>query len=246
MGEGDFVVRGGYTRSFSRGGLNDFTGVLQRQPRRDHHGHRGTKATTTSARCRCCSAIRRGSDRAAFPTTPTYPMTDVVTQDINGFDPNIQVPYADSWQAGITRSLGKSMALEVRYVGTRGQDGWVTRNYNEQNIVENGFLNEFRLAQANLQANIAAGRGNSFAYAGPNTGTSPLPIFLAHYNAQPAGERRQRRALHRRQLDQRDVPRLPRGAEPESVRVRLDATATQRPGRQPDVPQQLDHRRACR
>ena len=39
-------------------------------------------------------------------------------------------------------------------------------NYNEVNIIENGFLNEFKLAQANLQANIAAGKGSTFAYTG--------------------------------------------------------------------------------
>lgn len=185
MGEGDFVVRAGYTRSFSRGGLNDFTGFYNANP--------GVVLTVTrneaNANLGTTPVLLRDTSRlgpAAFPSTPTYPMTDVVTQDINGFDPNIQVPFADSWQTGITRSLGKSMAIEIRYVGTRSKDGWVTRNYNEQNIVENGFLNEFRLAQANLQANIAAGRGNSFAYFGPNTGTNPLPIFLAHYNAQPA------------------------------------------------------------
>ena len=99
MGDGDFVMRGGYTRSFSRGGLNDFTGFYNANPgvvltlaRSDGNANLGP--------CRCCSATRRGSRRAAFPSTPTYPMTDVVTQDINGFDPNIQVPYADSWQAG--------------------------------------------------------------------------------------------------------------------------------------------------
>ncbi len=58
---------------------------------------------------------------------------------------------------------------------------WVTFNLNETNIVENGFLNEFKLAQANLQSNIAAGRGATFKYAGPNTGTSPLPIYFAYF-----------------------------------------------------------------
>ena len=51
-------------------------------------------------------------------------------------------------------------------------------------IVENGFLEEFRLAQRNLQANIAAGKGNTFAYTGA-PGTSPLPIFLAHFAGIP-------------------------------------------------------------
>jgi hypothetical protein len=180
MGEGDFVVRAGYTRSFSRGGLNDFTGLFNANPGVVIQATRSEAKQNLGA----LPLLLRDTARLgppAFSATPTYPMTDVSSQDINGFDPNIQVPYADSWQAGITRSLGKSMALEVRYVGTRGRDGWVTRNYNEQNIVENGFLDEFRKAQANLQANIAAGRGATFAFTGA-PGTSPLPIFAAHYN----------------------------------------------------------------
>ncbi|HUR21720.1 MAG TPA: hypothetical protein VMZ90_12970, partial [Vicinamibacterales bacterium] len=48
-------------------------------------------------------------------------------------------------------------------------------------LFENGFYDEFKKAQANLAANIAAGRGNTFAYTGV-TGTSPLPIYLAHLN----------------------------------------------------------------
>ena len=35
---------------------------------------------------------------------------------------------------------------------------------NKDNLIENGFLDEFKRAQANLRANIAAGRGNTFAY----------------------------------------------------------------------------------
>jgi hypothetical protein len=78
------------------------------------------------------------------------------------------------------------MAVEVRYVGTRGRDLWRTYNYNELNILENGVLNEFRLAQQNLEANIAAGRGANFRYAGPGTGTNPLPISLAYFSGLPA------------------------------------------------------------
>jgi hypothetical protein len=35
---------------------------------------------------------------------------------------------------------------------------------------------------ANLQSNVEAGRGATFAYMGPGTGTSPLPIYLAHFS----------------------------------------------------------------
>src|SRR6185503_19130190 len=59
-----------------------------------------------------------------------------------------------------------------------------TNDYNELNILENGFLDEFKLAMANMQANNAAGgtRAGSFAYFGPGTGTVPLPIMLAYFN----------------------------------------------------------------
>ena len=76
------------------------------------------------------------------------------------------------------------MALEARYVGTRGVNQWSTLNYNERNVIENGFLDEFKLATKNLQANNIAGgsRAGSFAYFGPGSGTAPLPIYLAYLN----------------------------------------------------------------
>jgi hypothetical protein len=74
------------------------------------------------------------------------------------------------------------MSVEARYVGSRSAGNWRRNNYNELNIVENGFLDEFRLAMTNLQANIASGRGANFRYFGPGTGTSPLPIFLAYFS----------------------------------------------------------------
>jgi hypothetical protein len=66
-------------------------------------------------------------------------------------------------------------------VGTRSRDNWTVLNYNEINVFDNGFIGEFRLAQQNLQANIAAGRGGNFRYFGPGTGTSPLPTMLGYF-----------------------------------------------------------------
>jgi hypothetical protein len=75
----------------------------------------------------------------------------------------------------------------VRYVGTRLVDGTTTENWNEVNWRTNGFFEEFKAAQQNLVANLASGvaaRANSFAYFGPGTGTSPLPIYLAAFTGQ--------------------------------------------------------------
>jgi hypothetical protein len=195
MGDGDFVVRAGYTRAFSRSGLSDFTGPLNANPGVVITGPTTRNETNGNLLVGPAPLLLRNNATLgppAFSDVPVYPILPPVTngygtQSINGFNQNIQVPYADSWQAGITRSLGESMAVEVRYVGTRGFEGWNVLNNNEFNIVENGFLKEFRQAQANLQANIAAGlvgtRG--FAYTGA-PGTAPLPTFAAFFNGVPA------------------------------------------------------------
>jgi hypothetical protein len=130
---------------------------------------------------------------APFALTPAYPLSDIVTEDINLFDSNIKVPYADTWTVGFQRSIGRDMAAEIRYVGTRSRDNWQVLNYNELNIFENGFINEFRAAQANLAAHVAAGCGGtgnacSFAYRGPGTNTSPLPVFLGYLSGANASQ----------------------------------------------------------
>jgi len=174
------VLRGGYALSYNRHGMSDFTGVFGNNPgvalsadRSQSLGNLGPLPLLFRDRSR----LGPGD----FPLTLQTPFTEVVTGDINIFDPNLQVPYADSWQIGLQRAISRNMVVEARYVGTRARDVWTGYNYNELNIVENGFLDEFKLAQANLQANIAAGRGSTFRYFGPGTGTSPLPIFLAYF-----------------------------------------------------------------
>jgi hypothetical protein len=107
--------------------------------------------------------------------------------DLNAFAPEIRVGKGQTWTAGFQRSIGSDMAMEIRYLGTRGTDQWSTLNYNQirgESLIQNGFLDEFKLAMANLQANNAAGgsRAGSFKYFGAGTGTSPLPIYLAYFN----------------------------------------------------------------
>ena len=182
--EGDFVVRGGYNRSYSRPGMNDYTGRLGSNPGlRIVTNRNATLGNLGQAPLLLSETSRLGAP--AFPEQPVYPLVPAITDSINTFDPNLQVPSTDSWSIGVQRGFLRNMAVEVRYVGTRSRDNWATMNYNEFDIVENGFLKEFRSAQSNLAANIAAGRGNTFAYTGA-AGTVPLPVFLAFFNGQPA------------------------------------------------------------
>jgi hypothetical protein len=137
-----------------------------------------------------------------FNENPNYPIAlrPGRADSLNGFAPDLKIGSAHTWTLSLQRSVGRDMAVEARYVGTYGRDQWSQLDYNCQTsnngqctnlrgevLQANGFMNEFRLAMANLQANNAAGgtRSGSFAYFGPNSGTSPLPIYLAYLNGSP-------------------------------------------------------------
>jgi hypothetical protein len=123
-----------------------------------------------------------------FDPTPKFPFIATQTDSVSIYGPEMKIPYVQSWNFGIQRELGKNMALEVRYVGNLSLQALTSFSLNELNYQSNGFFDEFKLAVANLQANMAAGRGNSFKYFGPGTNTSPLPVTLAYFTGAPASQ----------------------------------------------------------
>jgi hypothetical protein len=183
------TIRGGYSEAYNREGFGVFTGVFGLNPGSTLSLTRDA-ATGLVGPGEQWPVLLRESGRifnAGFPETPTFPIAIRANRadSINAFHPDIEVPHARTWTVGVQRALAKDMAMEVRYVGTRGVDQWSELDYNDRNIIENGFINEFKLAMANLQANNAAGgaRLGSFAYFGPGSGTNPLPTYLAYINA---------------------------------------------------------------
>jgi hypothetical protein len=184
--EGETVIRGAYAKAYNRQGIGDYATLYGNNPGGSIIADRSVTNGTLGP---VPLLLRDGSlGPPPFPSTPAYPLTGALSNGANAYDPNIQTPYTHSMSFGVQRELSRSMAIEIRYVGTRNRDGWVINNLNEANVKENGFLDEFRKAQANLQANIAAHRGSSFAYFGPNSGTSPLPIYLAFFSGVPIGQ----------------------------------------------------------
>ena len=112
--------------------------------------HRAGRARRDAGRC-CCArrtgcTPRRSRRRRRFP----IPIRPNRADNINAFHPDIEVASARTWTVGLQRALTKDMAVEIRYVGTRGVDQWSELNYNERNLIENGFQDEFMLAMANL------------------------------------------------------------------------------------------------
>jgi hypothetical protein len=129
----------------------------------------------------------------AFTRTPTefvfpIPMSGFTfTRGHATFDPDVKTPMIKNWSIGYQRELWRDSAIEIRYVGNRGSNLWRLYNFNETNIFENGFLNEFQNAQRNLTINLANGR-TGFANQGL-PGQVALPIFDAAFGplgGQPA------------------------------------------------------------
>jgi hypothetical protein len=182
------TFRGGYSVSFERQGLAQFTGVYGANPgstltvtRNTGNGNLVNAGETWPLLYRDRARLYDG----AYPASVTYPIAIQANRasSLTGFAPDLEIGHARTWTVGFQRSLSRDMAVDVRYVGTRGVDQWSTLNYNTRDVETNHFIDEFRMAVANLKANNAsgvAGRTGSFGYFGPGTGTNPLPIYTAY------------------------------------------------------------------
>ncbi|HEU4506717.1 MAG TPA: carboxypeptidase-like regulatory domain-containing protein [Pyrinomonadaceae bacterium] len=194
---GQTVLRAGFSTAFIREGTSSFTSIFGGNPGGTLSGNQTTGGTPFPLSFG--NLLRNGlpapPPQAANPVTgvslpiePVYPSVGSIADSANTFSPDMKTGYVNSWTFSIQRELTSNMVVEIRYVGNRGNDLWRQVNLNEINLFENGFLNEIRLAQQNLLANIAAGRGIQFRYQGPNTGTFPLPSMLGFFSGRNASQ----------------------------------------------------------
>jgi hypothetical protein len=193
----DPVFRGGYSLTYTRLGTDFFDSNYSGNPGRSRAATRSATAGTPTLGYDGWPVLLRDTSRlypSYFPDSPSYPFAPANNETLDIHYPNWPVPSTHQYSLGFQRELGKVNAIEVRYVGNTNVGGWTSWNMtnNAQWSMlagENGFYDEFRLAQANLHANILAGKGNTFAYTGA-PGTSPLPIFMAYLQGIPLGDSR--------------------------------------------------------
>lgn len=188
-GSGKSVIRAGYSIAYTREGLSHHTTFAGGSPGQTQSitlnpGDTGFTAGNLLLR-------NPLPPLNAQPATFSFPAPQsrftFSGNDIYSIDPNLKTPYVQSWTFGIQRELTPNTVLEVRYVGNHGTRLWRGYNINEVNIFENGFLDEFKLAQTNLAANIAGGCGRRFDPR-PGCSTNALPIFNAAFSGLKPGQ----------------------------------------------------------
>ena len=199
------TVRASYGVAYNSDGLGFYRDVYNANPGSavidDALGRQRAVPARAGRRDLAGAASRSSPPRASpgIPTAPVYPMAINFTNGVNLFDPAFQTPLARSFSVGLQRALeqadGRRGPLRRHAARRRHDDRELElrqRQCNCQDFTSNGFLDEFRLAQQNLQVAIAPGLrptgppACSFAYQGPGTGTSPLPIYLANFNGRRA------------------------------------------------------------
>ena len=215
-------------------------GRLRRQPGRDDAGARAARRATNFPLVLpgetwplLCASSRTAALRAAgVPADAGVPDHRVVRRRATTsaiFDPDIEVPY--------TRLLDRGLpaVAQPRHGGRgpvhrqREPKPWANENWNLENIIENGFLDEFKLAQRTCRPTSLAGRGGTFAFTGAGPGTSPLPIFLAHFSGAAGAARRAIAAqLHVDAVHELDLDRRPRSVQSRSGRRGGDLWTAQR------------------
>ena len=211
------TLRAGYSHAYDRQGMARFTGQYGANPgstlsltRSDANG------LLPAAAIRPAEPDAIGSYPQPFPAAPT--LSDSGPRQSRGQHQHLPSRHQDRVRAVVDGQLParaldatrrSTSATSARAASISGPRTTTTRTTTSSRT---GSSTSSRLAMANLQANNAAGgtRAGSFAYFGPGSGTTPLPIYLAYFNGSRDVGNPAR--LLRRQLDQRDVRRPSRAA----------------------------------
>lgn len=174
---GKTVLRGGYRQSY----LNDqmITALNNAAVGNAGLGTTGVNAinpltgnTQLNARLNALPAINS-------PGNPIVPRTFAQNNSaafgffgtVFAIDPEIQTPKVAEYNFGIQREFGAN-AVEIRYVGTRGDNLWRSIDYNQIDIINNGFLADFNRARANFLLT-----GNPACTTAQNAGCQALTVF---------------------------------------------------------------------
>jgi hypothetical protein len=151
--EGSSVLRAGYSISTVREGQNLFISLWGANQGLTQNATVSNAATPADFGAAGSVLFRQANlpTKSGLLTTPVYPIPASFNTSLNDFTPNMKLGYVQSWNIGWQRELDKDTVVEFRFTGNHGVHLWRQYNLNEVNIFENGFLDQFRVAQNNLR-----------------------------------------------------------------------------------------------
>ena len=168
---GKSSIRGGYSISYVRDGFTVISNAM------------GTGTTNPGLIATAAVTTPTGVLTAAGVPLPTpvfqMPITDRANNLLNpnnslwAIDPDLKTPYVQQWSFGYEREIFPNTAFEVRYAANHAIKLYRAVDFNEINIFENGFLQEF----LNAQRNLAARGAGATSFAPGCVGCVDLPIF---------------------------------------------------------------------
>lgn len=150
-GEGT-VIRGGFRLSY----VND---EFVRAADNALIGNAGLSQTVNAVTS--TGSVNLNARLNALPTftAPTFQVPRTFAQNnalagnfgtVFAINPHLQAPRTTEYNFGIQRSIGFKSALEIRYVGGKSDNLARARDFNQVNILSNGFLADFNRARQNL------------------------------------------------------------------------------------------------
>lgn len=171
-GDGRTSVRGGYSISYTPEALALYLNVAD--------SNRGLQVTSTNSQATgalVASGVPITAPQFQVPVAQASLFALSSAANVAAFNPNYRTPYVQQWSIGVERALVAGLVAEARYVGNHGVKLTRGIDLNEVNIFENGFLDDFHRAAANLAIN-RANNVASFANLG-RPGQSPLLLLDA-------------------------------------------------------------------
>lgn len=148
---GKAVLRAGYSIATVREGTNTFVNILGSNQGRTLSLNLDPNNFPTEFGPAGSVYFRDGRyPTRTFQTNPQFPLPVLPGNSVNEFDDSLRMGYVQSWSLSLQRQMGENTVFDFRYVGNHGTGLWRQINVNEVNVLSNGFLDEFKIAQNNL------------------------------------------------------------------------------------------------
>jgi len=166
LGEGKTTIRGGYQITYSTGSpapgggrFSSYSTALQGAPGRTLVANANSVPGTYLDLTVAGNTTNPNNLSTLLPLVPNVaPLqaqapTGPRNQGMTVFDPHYEAPYVQNLTLSVTRSLNRTVTMDLRYVGTLGRRSYATQNLNINNFIHNGLAGALQAVRTGDDAN---------------------------------------------------------------------------------------------